>query len=157
MMVDEALITFDYADAQWCWDLSRIEAKGYTDNVVDLMAGKLNRLPAKTREALQQFACLGNSAGFASLSMVCESSEDGLHADLWEARRAELVVRSEGSYKFVHDRVQEAAYSLIPEERRAEGHLRIARMLLKDNPQDKREEAIFEIVDHDTRGTRKNC
>jgi predicted ATPase/signal transduction histidine kinase/GAF domain-containing protein len=151
-MVDEALITFDYADAQWCWDLSRIEAKGYTDNVVDLMAGKLNRLPAKTREALQQFACLGNSAGFASLSMVCESSEDGLHADLWEARRAELVVRSEGSYKFVHDRVQEAAYSLIPEERRAEGHLRIARMLLKDNPQDKREEAIFEIVSQFERG-----
>ncbi|WP_082077187.1 AAA family ATPase [Bradyrhizobium sp. LTSPM299] len=145
-LVDEALITFDHANARWCWDLSRIDAKGYADNVVDLMVGKLNRLPVETQEALQQLACLGNNAGTALLSMVRGSPEEKVHADLWEARRAELVVRLEGVYKFAHDRVQEAAYSLIPEGRRAEVHLRIGRLLLAHVPQDKREEAIFDIV-----------
>ena len=61
-------------------------------------------------------------------------------------------MRSEGSYKFVHDRVQEAAYSLIPEELRAEAHLRIGRLLAAHTPPEKREEAIFEIVNQLNRG-----
>jgi PAS domain S-box-containing protein len=151
-LVDEGLITFDYSDARWCWDLNCIEAKGYTDNVVDLMVGKLNRLPAETRNALQQLACLGNSAGIDSLSMVRGCPEEKLHADLWEARRAELVIRSEGTYRFAHDRVQEAAYSSIPEEGRAESHLKIGRLLLDHIAQDKREESIFEAVSQFERG-----
>ena len=69
-LADEGLLTFDYDEAQWSWDLSRIHAKGYTDNVVDLMVGKLNRLPVETQKALQQFACMGNSAEFDMLQMV---------------------------------------------------------------------------------------
>jgi predicted ATPase/signal transduction histidine kinase/GAF domain-containing protein len=151
-LVDEGLVTFDYTDARWCWDLSCIEAKGYTDNVVDLMVGKLNRLPAETLQALQQLACLGDSAGIESLSMVCGSPQEKVHADLWEARRAELVVRSEATYTFAHDRVQEAAYSSIPEVRRAELHLRIGRLLLEHIALDEREESIFEIVSQFERG-----
>ena len=56
------LITFEHGDARWRWDLDAIRAKGYTDNVVDLMVAKLNRLPAATQKALQQLACIGNSA-----------------------------------------------------------------------------------------------
>ena len=66
--------------------------------------------------------------------------------------RLELIVRSEGAYKFVHDRVQEAAYSLIPEELRAEAHLRIGRLLVAHTPPERREEAIFEIVNQLNRG-----
>lgn len=76
-----------------------------------------------------------------------------IHSDLWEARRLELIVRSEGSYRFVHDRVQEAAYSLIPEEFRASAHLRIGRLLNLHTPPEKRDEAIFEIVNQLNRGT----
>ena len=58
-LAEEALLTFDHASGRWSWDLSRIQAKGYTDNVADLMVGKLNRLPVDTQKALQEFACLG--------------------------------------------------------------------------------------------------
>ena len=134
------------AQGRWSWDLNRIHAKGYTDNVVDLMVGKLNRLPVETQNALQQLACLGNSADFAMLRMVYQDSNEEMHGQLWEAVRAGLVFRSEDSYRFLHDRVQEAAYSLIPEELRAEAHLRIGRLLAAQTPPEKREEAIFEIV-----------
>ena len=69
-LAEEGLLTFDHGAARWSWDLNRIHAKGYTDNVVDLMVGKLNRLPVETQNALQQLACLGNSAEFAMLAMV---------------------------------------------------------------------------------------
>jgi PAS domain S-box-containing protein len=79
-------------------------------------------------------------------------SEERVHADLWEAVRLELIQRSDGSYKFIHDRIQEAAYLLIPEELRGEAHLRIGRLLAAHIPPEKREEAIFEIVNQLNRG-----
>src|SRR6202011_4958200 len=145
-------LTFDHASGRWSWDLSRIQAKGYTDNVADLMVGKLNRLPVDTQKALQEFACLGNSAEIATFCIVHGASEEQVHSDLWEAVRLEFIVRLEGSYKFVHDRVQEAAYSLVPEQLRAEAHLRMGRLLAAHTPAEKREEAIFEIVNQLNRG-----
>ena len=151
-LVEEALLTFDHSDGGWSWDLSRIQAKGYTDNVVDLMVGKLNRLPLETRKALQEFACLGNSAEIATLAIVHETSEDELHSDMREAVLLGLVVRLEDSYRFIHDRVREAAYSLIPEPLRAEAHLLAGRLLAAHTPAENREEAIFEIVNQLNRG-----
>src|SRR5271163_2925148 len=149
---DEGLLTFDHDTARWCWDLDRIHAKGYTDNVVDLMVGKLTRLPTETQTALQLLACLGNVAEIATLCLIRGTSEQAVHADLWEAVRQELIQRLEGVYKFVHDRVQEAAYSLIPTELRAAAHLRIGRLLAAHTPPEKREEATFEIVNQFNRG-----
>jgi PAS domain S-box-containing protein len=149
---EEGLLTFDHSDARWSWDLNRIHAKGYTDNVVDLMVGKLNRLPVKTQKALQQLACLGNSAEFAVLSTVYQDSMEEMHDDIWEAVRTGFVFRSEGAYKFLHDRVQEAAYSLIPEGERAATHLRIGRRLASRTSPAETEEAIFEIVNQLNRG-----
>jgi PAS domain S-box-containing protein len=151
-LAEEALLTFDHGSERWSWDLSRIQAKGYTDNVVDLMIGKLNRLPVETQKALEEFACLGNSAEITTLSFVHGSSAEDVHADLWAAVRLEFIVRLDGSYKFVHDRVQEAAYSLIPEPLRAEAHLRIGRLLMARTPLAQREDAIFEIVNQLNRG-----
>ena len=76
-----------------------------------------------------------------------------MHGQLWEAVRAGLIFRSEDSYRFLHDRVQEAAYSLIPEESRAEAHLRIGRLLAAHISAEKREEGIFEIVNQLNRGS----
>jgi predicted ATPase/signal transduction histidine kinase len=151
-LADEALLVFDHADARWLCDLGRIHAKGYTDNVVDLMVGKLNRLPAETQKALRQLACLGNSADFATLRIVYQDSSEDIHGQLWEAVRTGLIFRSEDSYKFLHDRVQEAAYSLIPRELRAEMHLRIGMLMAWHTAADKLEEGIFEIVNQLNRG-----
>src|SRR5258706_1253472 len=138
-LAEEHLLEFEAREAAWRWDLNRIRAKGFTENVVDLMITKLRRLPAATQEALKQLSCLGNSVKISTLSIVHETSEDEVHSDLWEAARLEFIVRLEGSYKFVHDRVQEAAYSLIPEELRAAAHLRIGRLLTARIPPEKRE------------------
>jgi len=152
-LVDEALLTFDHSQRRWTWDLNRIQAKGYTDNVVDLMVGKLNRLPIGTQETLKDLACLGNNAEVATLSIVHESLEEEVHSDLWEALRLGYIVRLESSYKFTHDRIQEAAYLLIPEHLRAETHLRIGRLMAACTSPETREEAIFEIVNQLNRGT----
>ncbi|MGA8136367.1 MAG: AAA family ATPase, partial [Pseudomonas gingeri] len=152
-LFEEGLLIFDHSEGQWSWNLQRIHAKGYTDNVVDLMVGKLNRLPIETQEALQQLACLGNSAGFAMLRMVYRDSSEEMDRQLWEAVRTGLIVRSEADYRFLHDRVQEAAYSLIPEELRAEAHLRIGKLMASRTAPHKLEEDIFEIVNQINRGS----
>ena len=151
-LADERLLAFDHEAQRWSWDVDRIQAKGYADNVVDLMVGKLARLSPVTQEALRQLACVGNVADITTLALVLGTSEDAVHAALWEAVRLELVERLEGLYRFIHDRVQEAAYSLIPEEQRAVAHLRIGRLLVAWTTPGKREEAIFDIVNHLNRG-----
>jgi PAS domain S-box-containing protein len=152
-LADEGLLAFDHGDRRWSWDLTGIQAKSYTDNVVDLMVAKLNRLPSKTQNALQLLACLGNSADFAVLRMVYGDSKDEMHRDLREAVRAGFVLPSKRAYRFLHDRVQEAAYSSIPEELRAESHIRIGKLLAAHTPQEKLEEGIFEIVNQLNRGS----
>jgi PAS domain S-box-containing protein len=151
-LAEEGLLNFDHHEARWCWDLKQIHAKGYTDNVVDLMVGKLSRLPIETQKVLRQLACLGNSADLALLTMSYESSEDEILSDLREAVSAGLVLYSEGTYRFLHDRVHEAAYLLIPEHLRDQTHLRIGRLLAARTPPEKREEMIFEIVGQLNRG-----
>ncbi len=151
-LADEGLLTFDYGEGRWLWDLRRIHAKGFTDNVVELMIGKLNRLPIETQKALQQFACMGNSAGFEMLRMVYPGSIEDMHDALWEAVRSGLIFRGDDAYRFLHDRVQEAAYSQIAKGLRAEAHLRIGLLLVEHTPPSKRDEAIFEIVNQLNRG-----
>ena len=151
-LVDEALIAFDYADARWCWDLSRIDAKGFTDNVVDFLVGKLNRLPILTQEVLKQFACLGNVADTVTLAMARGTSKEETNAELWEAVHAGFVVRLNDGYAFAHDRVREAAYALIPTHARAASHLRVGRLMLSQTASDALEDGIFEIVNQLNRG-----
>ncbi|MEX3840068.1 AAA family ATPase [Paraburkholderia sp. BR10882] len=146
VLADEGLLSFNHAKGQWSWELRQIYARGCTDNVVELMVGKLGRLPARTLKTLQLLACLGNIAEAATLAAVCETSERTVGANMWEAVRQQLVIRQEGAYRFTHDRILEAAYSLIPATSRADMHLRIGRLLAARLPPAQREESVFEIV-----------
>lgn len=145
-LAEEDLLRFEHGTARWSWDLPRIHAKGYTDNVVDLLVGRLHHLRPRTRIALQQLACLGNGAAIRLLALVLGTDEAQVQADMWEAVRQELVLFLGGTFRFAHDRVQEAAYSLIPEPSRAAAHLRIGRLLVMHTAPEEREAAIFEIV-----------
>jgi PAS domain S-box-containing protein len=151
-LAEEGLLAFDPAAAAWTWDLPSIRAKGFSDNVVDLMVGKLNRLPAATQEALTLFGCLGSSAEAAHLSLIGALPEEQVHAALWDAVCAGLVYRANGTYTFLHDRIQEAAYSLVPAAERAEKHLRIGRLLAAHMAPHEIEAKIFEIVNQFNRG-----
>jgi PAS domain S-box-containing protein len=151
-LVEENLLVFDSGSAGWTWDLAHLQARNYTDNVAELMVGKLNRLGDATREATKQLACLGNAAETATLILIQQRPAAAIHAELWEAVREGLIVRREGAYKFVHDRVREAAYSLVPEDRRAGVHLRIGRLLAEGMNGDPFDAQLFDIVGHFNRG-----
>jgi PAS domain S-box-containing protein len=146
MLGDEQLLTYDSQGAEWTWDVHSIRAKGYTDNVVDLMVGRLNRLGDQTREALKELACLGNAVEVTTLMVLHGQSEQAAHSGLREAVRAGLVFHQDGGYKFLHDRIQQAAYSLIPEMDRAATHLRIGRALLAGMTPDDLDQHLFDVA-----------
>ena len=95
-LAEEGLLVFDRDAARWSWELRRIRAKGYTDNVADLMLGKLRRLPAATRAVLKRLACLGASAPIATLALVQGGTEDALHTALWAGGTGQAPVAAGG-------------------------------------------------------------
>src|SRR5882672_6468676 len=151
-LADEGLLAFDPVASAWQWNIDRIRAKSYADNVVDLTAGKLKRLSATPQEALKKLACLGNVVPTATLALVHGETEEVMHAALWEAVHAGLVVHQDNAYRFLHDRIQQAAYSLIPEAQRADVHLRIGRVLLASMTTDELADHLFEVANQFNRG-----
>jgi PAS domain S-box-containing protein len=145
-LTEEGLLVFDTGGQLWRWDTERIREKNYSDNVVHLMTDRLKSLSTATREALKELACLGNIAEIRLMDLIRGETAEALHATLWEAVYAGIVFRLENAYKFLHDSIQEAAYALIPEELRAERHLRIARLLVANLTPDELGERLFEIA-----------
>ncbi len=144
-LADQALVSFDPALGAWTWDVARIGAKSYTDNIVELMVAKLKRLPDNAQESLQELACLGNIADFPTLAIVRDGPEEAIHSAFEDAAQAGLVFPLEGAYAFAHDRVQEAAYALIPRALRPQMHLRIGRRLGAGRPAELSEQ-VFAVV-----------
>jgi PAS domain S-box-containing protein len=142
----EGLLVFDSNTAAWRWDVVQIRAKDFTDNVAHLLIARLHRLAAATVEYLQRLACLGNSADLQTLAAACGAHEQSIVSHLWQAEQAGLILRFGNEYKFLHDRVQEAVYSLIPTAARAAVHLRIGRLLLARTAAADIESTIFELV-----------
>ncbi|HEY0060889.1 MAG TPA: AAA family ATPase, partial [Telluria sp.] len=129
-LVESGLLHFDHGNGQWHWDAAAIRAREFSDNVVDLMIARLQQLPYGTLELVKLLACLGQDA---PLDMIAQAAGmTALEADetLWPAARLGLVARAGSAYCFVHDRVQEAAYSLMTRASLPERHLHIGRLLL---------------------------
>ncbi len=138
-----------------------------TNDVVEFMILQLRKLSQPTQDVLKLAACIGNQFDLKTLAVVSEQSQAETATDLWNALHEGLILPtsevykfylSDGSqaiaeenleiinYKFLHDRVQEAAYSLIPEEQKKATHLQIGNLLLKNTPEIQKEEKLFEIV-----------
>lgn len=150
----------------WQWDIAKIQQQGITANVVDLMIGKLKKLPVVTQQVVRLAACVGNKFDLNTLAIIQEKSPADTFQDLLPAIQEELLVlptsglevaQTENQaaprllihhYKFLHDRVQQAAYALIEESQRPAMHLKIGRLLLVNIPPTELTERIFEVVDH---------
>ncbi|WP_223280249.1 AAA family ATPase [Nostoc sp. PA-18-2419] len=152
----EGLIVFDINQQRWQWDITHINAKNITDNVVELIIGKLKQFPKQTQQILSLAACVGAEFDLATLSVICERSVVEIFAELVTVIQSELlVVTSEldenlliQNYKFSHDRVQQAAYDLIDQSNKQIVHLQIGRNLLKQALAACLSDRLFEIVDH---------
>jgi predicted ATPase/signal transduction histidine kinase/DNA-binding NarL/FixJ family response regulator/tRNA A-37 threonylcarbamoyl transferase component Bud32 len=166
----ENLLVYDFQSGVWQWDLEHIQAIGITDcNVVELIARNIRKLPDAAQLVLKLAACIGNQFNLEVLAIVSEKSQKETALNLWDALQAGLVLPLsndykiplvfEGAetglaglqdvkvdYKFLHDRVQQAAYSLIPEEQKQETHLKIGQLLLQNTPLEARKDNIFALV-----------
>lgn len=152
MLYQEELLQFDDTSHTWKWDLNLVKAQGYADNIVDLLLAKLLRLPDQAREILKLAAFIGNKGELATLAVLSQQSESQLLEVLQPAIEQGLILSQADIYKFLHDRVQQAAYSLVEEENRNEEHLRIGRLLLTRLSATDVEEKVFEIVNHLNQG-----
>ncbi|MEG3895233.1 MULTISPECIES: AAA family ATPase [unclassified Microcoleus] len=158
----------------WQCDVSQVRSLALTDDVVEFMAIQLQKLPEATQNVLKLAACIGNQFDLDTLAIVSEQSETESAANLWKALQEGLVLpQSEvykfyqdsssisrdrclvegqqqtiASYKFLHDRVQQAAYSLIPDDQKQATHLKIGRLLQENSSEIEREEKLFDIVGH---------
>ncbi|MGE5656716.1 MAG: AAA family ATPase [Actinomycetota bacterium] len=167
-LYQENLLTFSPPQSDrkggWQWDIEQIEQCAITDNVVELMIGKLKKLPESTQQVLRLTACLGNQFELNTLSLIYEKEASSTFQDLLPAILLGLILpvsESEAksvelinypllilNYKFLHDRVQQAAYALIDDSEKKAVHLKIGRQILENTPPQYRSERIFELVDH---------
>ncbi|MBD2448128.1 AAA family ATPase [Nostoc sp. FACHB-152] len=166
----EQLLTFDFALGRWHWSIEQIQAMGIADlSVVELIANNISQLPLATQEVLKLAACIGSCFKLEVLATSCKKSSTQIASDLWSALQQGLILPWSNDYKipllfgneelkslyfddyrleyrFLHDRVQQAAYSLIPDSQKQAKHLEIGRLLLQNISPTELVDNIFDIV-----------
>jgi predicted ATPase/serine phosphatase RsbU (regulator of sigma subunit) len=165
---DEGLLVFDFDSFRWQWSLDQIRQKEMTNNVVELMVGKIQQFPPTTQTVLKRAACIGNQFELATLSVIHKQSVQFTIDALLEAVVEGLIIPLDDHYKIVHsqeqndsslsagqshfkfqhDRIQQAAYALIPESEKPALHLEIGRLLLASRSEEHLDDKIFDIVNH---------
>ncbi len=156
MLYQQQLLSFDPATQQWHWDITQLISLNMTDNVVDLMLAKLQQLPLETQETLQFAACIANEFNLLLLTLLNNTSEREILHQLQPALQEELLLPDatgeqrlqQARYRFAHDRIQQAAYALIPDADKVALHVKIGRLLLEHTPVTELDKYIFDIVHH---------
>ncbi|MGD1805533.1 trifunctional serine/threonine-protein kinase/ATP-binding protein/sensor histidine kinase [Dapis sp. BLCC M126] len=173
---EDGYIVFAHDMGYWECDLTQVRQLALTDDVVEFMVGRLRKLPEATQAVLMLAACMGNQFDLATLAVICEKTQEETATELWRAlQEGFLIPESEIykffqdfnetnfkgdeyqqheieieevpiSYRFLHDRVQQAAYTLIPNAKKQTTHVKIGQLLLNNTPASQQEEKIFAIV-----------
>jgi PAS domain S-box-containing protein len=161
-LYSQELIVFEWHNGSWQWNLERIRKTETTANVVDLMVEKIYRLPEKTRHVTKLAAVIGAAFDLKTLSIVNEKRPVETADELWESLKEGLILPTDDSYKFLqetdenpavsyrflHDRVQQAAYSLITDDQRMSVHLKVGQLMLQTFTKEESDEKLFDIVNH---------
>jgi serine/threonine protein kinase len=162
----EKLLYFNTGEGCWDWELSPIQNLQIQDDVVGLILEKLQKLPAGTQELLKTASCIGSSFDLDALSIAGEMTRHELSSRLLPAVLEGFVLTAENGmytekhdqcivaekYEFLHDRIQQAVYSMLPEEEKKERHLKIGRLILQHICQDKLYVKILSVMNHFNRG-----
>jgi len=172
---EDGYITFDPNAGYWQCDLSRVRDLSLTDDVLEFMVRRLQKLPETTQEVLKLAACIGNQFDLETLAIALESTPEKVATDLWSGlqegfvvpqnenykffqvadrqlpeiepvTRQDLSLSRRSNYRFLHDRVQQAAYALIPDSEKPTTHLKIGQLLLNQLSEAEQEENIFTVV-----------
>ncbi|HSD29963.1 MAG TPA: AAA family ATPase, partial [Vicinamibacteria bacterium] len=144
----DGLLQFDPEQAAWTFTVDDIARAPMTDNVIELMSRRIERLTPEARRVLTLAACVGNSFDLATLAVASETPPETVEARLREAIEEGLVVRAAPGFTFLHDRVQQAAYATLPEESRRALRLAVGRSLLERWDPATEEERVFDVVGH---------
>jgi len=171
-LYQDEYIFFNVKSGYWQCDFTQVRQASLTDDVVGFMVGRLQTLPSSTQEILKIASCIGNHFELETLAVACDRPQDEIAIDLWSSLQAGLVVPENETYKFfqgswldeeivddinisyrfLHDRVQQAAYALIPEVKKQITHVQIGELLLANLSVDRQGEKVFEIVNHLNKG-----
>ena len=148
MLEKKELLSFDLQQSHWVWELAELNKLSITRNVVDLMVDKIKQLPAPSQKALKYAACLGNRFHLTELANILDESVEQT-ASLINIPVKEGILRyAKEVYQFVHDRVQQAAYSIFDEKTKRKVHYSIAKALLNTLSEDEQSKQLFDIVRH---------
>ncbi len=164
-LFEERLLVFNHKQEAWQWDIEQIRSRNVTDNVAALMADNIQKLPLTTQQVLQLAACIGSRFNLQTLTTINQQTLGETCAQLWPALTEGLIVPLDDHYKliaaaveyqamiqssfmFLHDRVLQAAYSLIPNAEKQAIHLNIGRVLLTNMPQLALGTRLFDIATH---------
>ena len=164
VLSEKEMIRYSPEEKQWIWDLAAIEFLAVTENVVELLIDRLHRFSSETRRLLSLAACIGNTFDLESLEQISGAGGREIDENLLPALETGLILgfsqapeldnppdgasAEGGSYKFLHDRVQQAAYALIAQKEKQPVYLRIGQTLLKQYAPEKGEALLFDIVHH---------
>lgn len=154
-LVDKGMLKYDFEIKDWTWNNMEVNAKDVTNNVANILVDKLNRLGESQKNILMIAGSLG---GCFAKSIICTivttslstnqldwhetlSSIDELEKEgIWEKDTNENV------WRFSHDRIQLAAFQLIPPNDRDSFRGEIGNILLEELDDDALEANLFKVV-----------